>query len=173
MKKYIFALVLFASWLMKPAPASASEWLVAEPSGQIKADNLGQDNADTVDYRYLRLVGYLESARSPLKDYSWELVQTADAFEIDWRLVPAIAGLESSFGLRMVEGTFNAYGWAGGYYQFSNWPNSISYVTERLRNNYYNRGLKLPTQIGFVYAPPNPSWGGLVVSIMEKISPGG
>jgi hypothetical protein len=126
---------------------------------------------EIIDSRFLLLTSYLRSKNSPLVDYSWEFIKAADKYQIDWRLLPGIVGLESYFGRRMVPDTYNGYGWAGGYYSFSSWEESIDYVSSKLRDNYYNRGLTSPELIGPVYAPPNPNWGGLVLSIMNKISP--
>ena len=83
--------------------------------------------------------------------------------------MPAIAGLESAFGRRLLPGTYNAYGWGGGWIRFSDWEDSIFTVTKKLRLLYYDRGLKEVDKIALVYAPPNPRWGQLVKSIMRQI----
>ena len=148
---------------------SLAQAKIAGGSAQIKTNR--EASEEIIDSRHLVLTSYLRSKDSPLVDYSWEFIKAADKYQIDWRLIPGIVGLESYFGQRMVPGTHNAYGWAGGYYQFSSWEESIDHVAPKLRENYYNRGLTNPELIGPVYAPPNPNWGRLVLSIMNKMSP--
>jgi len=170
MKNIIFAfgvLFFFGSVLLPKNKVVLAKTI--DGSAQIRSKTA--DSEEIVDSRYLLLTSYLRSKNSPLVDYSWEFIKAADRYQIDWRLIPGIVGLESYFGRRMVPDTYNGYGWAGGYYSFSSWEESIDYVASKLRENYYNRGLVSPELIGPVYAPPNPNWGGLVLSIMNKISP--
>lgn len=162
-------IAIFISGMFFIPKQSLAQVKTAGSSAQIKTDqNISEE---IIDSRHLVLTSYLRSKDSPLADYSWEFIKAADKYQIDWRLIPGIVGLESYFGRRMVPGTHNAYGWAGGYYQFSSWEESIDHVASKLRENYYNRGLTDPELIGPVYAPPNPKWGSLVLSIMNKISP--
>ena len=125
--------------------------------------------SDEIDWRQLKLYVFLVKKNSGLARYSSNFIQAADTWGIDWRLLPAIAGLESSFAKRMVPGTYNAYGWGGGYIAFESWPDSINHVSRRLRAIYYDNGLVTPALIGPVYAPPNPRWGSLTASIMKQI----
>ena len=166
-KKFILALVL-------------SLFLFGFSAGKILAADLAclQDSADLTsrpnleeeaDWRYLSLYLFLKGYDSPLAEFSDQFIDSADAWWIDWRLVPAIAGLESFFGKRMVPETYNAYGWGGGYIGFESWEDSIDHVSRKISQNYYGRGLDDPFKIGPVYAPPNPKWGSLVASIMNKI----
>lgn len=122
-----------------------------------------------VDYRKIQLFSFLKEKNSPLAPFAADFVDAADLWQIDWRLLPAIAGLESGFGQKMIPGSYNGYGWAGGYFKFSGWRESIYYLSYKLRKNYYDRGLTDPDSIGRVYAPPNPSWGKLVSLIMAQI----
>jgi len=124
---------------------------------------------DYIDWRQLKLYAFLKKKDSSLARYSSDFIKAADAWGIDWRLLPAIAGLESCFAHRMVPGTYNAYGWGGGYIAFDSWPDSIEHISKRLREIYYDNGLVTPTQIGPIYAPPNPNWGNLIASIMNRI----
>ncbi len=128
-----------------------------------------RDSLAELDYRKLRLYHFLKENNSPLQAYTDDFVEAADVWQIDWRLLPAISGLESGYGKRLVPGSHNGYGWAGGYFYFEDWSESIFYVSRKLRTNYYNKGLESPYEIGPVYAPPNSDWGGLVAAIMSKI----
>ncbi len=164
-----FAITIFLLGMFVFPKQSLVQAKTAGSSAQIRADQTISE--EIIDSRHLVLTSYLRAKDSPLTDYSWEFIMAADKYQLDWRLIPAIVGLESYFGHRMVPGTHNAYGWAGGYCQFSSWEESIDHVASKLRENYYNRGLVNPELIGTIYAPPNPKWGKLVLSIMNEVSP--
>ncbi|MFH1561717.1 MAG: hypothetical protein ABID04_04055 [Patescibacteria group bacterium] len=125
--------------------------------------------AEEADFRQLRLHWFLKDKQSPLLGSADDFLVSADNWQIDWRLLPAIAGLESGYGHHLVSGSFNAYGWGGGYIYFDNWTESIDLVSKGLKQKYYDRGLSTPETIGRVYAPPNPRWGQLISSIMRSI----
>jgi len=145
-------------------PVTAFDGSAADVSAEIHTN----PNDGDIDFRSLRLFLTLKQCQSPLTVYYDDFLAAADLWNIDWKLLPAITGLESVFGKRMVTGTHNAYGWAGGYQGFKSWRESIFYVSGKLKKNYYGRGLTDPYKIGPVYAPPNPNWGRLVASIMTK-----
>ena len=165
MKKLITLFLCFGLFLFTALPAHGQDVLVAGDS----ADLAKFSQEDCLDYRRLQLYQFLKEEDSLLVNFSDDFIDAADIWGIDWRLVPAIAGLESSFAKRMVPGTYNAYGWAGGYFGFRSWDDSINHVSRKLSENYYSRGLNTPERIGPVYAPPNPNWGNLIASIMKKI----
>lgn len=121
------------------------------------------------DRRSEKLQKFLSYYHSPFAYLASEMVQTADKYNIDYRLLPAISGIESTFGKNIPSGSFNAYGWNGGNYYFDSWENSFDVVLQALREKYFNRGLDTPVKISPVYCPPNPSWGYKVNFFMEKI----
>ena len=51
-------------------------------------------SSQTVDIRPRQLEDFLNSYDSPMATYSGYLVKMADKYNIDWRLVPAITGVE-------------------------------------------------------------------------------
>jgi hypothetical protein len=123
----------------------------------------------TTDPRVTKLRSYLEKNKSPLTDYADEFVKYADKYEIDWRLLPAISGVESTFGKHIPLNSYNAYGWANGGYKFISWDNSIEHVTKSLREKYVDRGYDTLPEISRIYCPPNPLWWTKVKFFMEKI----
>ena len=123
------------------------------------------------DYRVLTLKNYLVKHRSPLSYYSKDIVFYADYYNLDWRLVPAIAGVESTFGKNIPTKSYNAFGWANGAYRFNSWSHSISLVSRTLRENYIDDGLVTTYQISRRYAPPSNSWAWKVDYFMEDIDP--
>lgn len=121
------------------------------------------------DIRIGKLEGFLASYNSPLAKYAFNFVKTADYYGLDWRLLPAIAGVESSFGKAVPPSSFNAYGWANGAYWFTSWKTSIEIVASSLRSDYFNRGADTVEKIAPVYAPPSRTWAWKVRYFMEKI----
>jgi len=166
MKKLIIILFLYSSlFLFSALPTQGQGLSVAGTSAQLA----GNSQVESTDYRRLELYHFLKEKDSPLTEFSDVFIDAADLWGIDWRLLPAITGLESSFGKRMIPGSYNAYGWGGGYINFYSWTHSINHVSQKLSENYYARGLDTPAKIGSVYAPPTPTWGGRVALIMKKI----
>lgn len=147
--------------------AWAADSYVAENSAQLDTEVFGIVPKDS---RAEKLENFLKNYRSPLVDYAAFFVEEADKYQIDWRLVPAITGVESTFGKQIPYNSYNAYGWANGAYRFKSWEDSIAHVTKTLREKYFDRGLDTPYKIGPVYAPPSKTWAGKVVYFMEKIS---
>ena len=125
--------------------------------------------SNSSDLRVSTLKAFLEKHKSPLAPYSDDFIYYADLYDIDWRLVPAISGVESTFGKKIPANSYNAYGWAGGKYRFNSWEHSIEVVTKALREKYYDRGANTLSKINRIYCPPNPKWAGKVVFFMNKI----
>jgi hypothetical protein len=121
------------------------------------------------DKRIDTLEKYLEKHNSPIAPYADELVLYADMYELDWRLVAAISGVESTFGKRIPQNSYNAYGWANGKYAFQSWEDSIEVVSRTLKEKYVNDGLITVNQISRRYAPPSNSWAWKVEYFMNDI----
>lgn len=125
--------------------------------------------AQAQDERVVKLRAYFAKHKSPLEPYAQDFVYYADTYDLDWRLVPAITGVESTFGKHMPKNSYNAYGWANGDYRFTSWENSIEHVSRTLREKYYNNGADTLPKIARRYAPPSKTWGGNVQFFMNKI----
>jgi len=166
MKKVIIVLALIISLMAIPTAASADSTTVGS-SAWLKSESEFVD----ADYRVLMLKDFFEKYNSPLKDYAWYFVFWADEYQIDWRLVPAISGVESTFAKHMPKNSFNAYGWANGAYRFDSWESSIEIVSKTLRQKYYDRGADSPKEIAKIYAPPSKTWAWKVEYFMNKIDP--
>lgn len=121
------------------------------------------------DVRLERLKRFLTSYNSPLTKYSQDFVQIADKYNLDWKLIPAITGVESTFGKFIPYNSYNAYGWLNGAYYFSSWEESIQIVGKSLRENYLNRGADTVEKIASIYAPPSKTWAWKVRYFMEKL----
>ncbi|HUW21798.1 MAG TPA: hypothetical protein VMW41_03945 [Candidatus Bathyarchaeia archaeon] len=108
------------------------------------------------DLRISKLKYYLEKHHSPLAEYAPIFIRIADKYglsqlDLDF-LLPAITGVESSFGHFYIRGTYNAYGWASGRYYFSSWEQSIEHITRSLKRNYIAKGADTIPKIGRIYA---------------------
>lgn len=91
----------------------------------------------TTDSRVLALERVFTKHNSPLAPFAKNYVETADKYELDWRLLPAIAGLESSFGNAQLKGSYNSYGWGGGRIYFNSVEDGIETVMYGLKTNMW------------------------------------
>lgn len=125
------------------------------------------------DSRATHLRAYLTSLGSPLVDEANHFVSEADRLGLDWRLVPAIAGVESTFGKQIPTGSYNAWGWGiptGAQWgiAFSDWKSAITTVTEGLKYNYIDKGAVTIDQMGRTYAA-SPAWSWKVRFFIQQI----
>lgn len=126
-----------------------------------------------VDKRVTHLTNYLEAVNSPMAPEAEHFVREADRLTIDWKLVAAIAGVESYFGRRIPANSYNAWGWAiftgtSDGRHFEGWKDGITQVSEGLKEKYINRGLDTIEKMSPVYAA-DPSWAWKVQHFMNEI----
>jgi len=123
------------------------------------------------------LAKYLAEADSPLQFHAQDFVDAARIYGLDWKMLPAIAGVESTFGKNIPGGyersstSYNAWGW--GVYgnqaiYFDSWRTAIFTIASALRENYLNKGLTDPYSINKIYAA-SPTWGGKVSYFMNDL----
>lgn len=124
------------------------------------------------DQREKILKSYLEFYNSPLAPSAKTFVQAADTYGLDWKLLVAISGVESTFGHQLQHNSHNAWGW--GIYGtnmivFNSYDEAIETISKSLRENYIEKwGAKDVYQIGRIYAA-SPTWAQGVVYFMGKI----
>lgn len=131
------------------------------------------------DARALLLESFLKTHESPLTEYANYILDRADYYGIDYRLVPAIAMCESNVGKRIPsKDSYNAWGISVETGQvsgakFRNWISAIDWVSRYLKERYFARGITELTDIGAIYAPPSVangnSWANCVAHFMEQI----
>ncbi len=122
------------------------------------------------DKRVLKLSHYLKTRNSILAPYAQTFVAEADKNKLDYRLVAAISGVESTFGRNHLEGTYNYYGWGGGLIYFESNEDGIAKLSEGLKKNYVDRGAKDVNAISYIYCPPNHfKWYTNVTQFMNEI----
>jgi len=115
------------------------------------------------DTRVARLQAFLEQYDSPLAGEAKTFIEEADRNNLDWKLVAAIAGVESTFGKEIPAGSYNAWGWgiptgAQDGIHFTSWADGIAQVSEGLHTRYFVNGAKTICDIGWVYAANGNSW---------------
>lgn len=110
------------------------------------------------DMRPYYIANFLKNTR--LEPYSHYIVKVSDKYNLDYRLIPAIAMKESGGGNAVKEYTHNAWGWENGRTVFPSWEVAIDTVGKTLKEKYADRGLVTPDEIMPVYAPPQIYTGG-------------
>ena len=106
--------------------------------------------------------------------YANLIVSEADRLGLDFRLIPAIAMCESGAGRRMPKK--NEYNFAGvavytGQNQgkaFDSWEHAITWVTQYVKERYYDRGITQLQDIGVIWAPPSAANGGSWANCVES-----
>lgn len=124
------------------------------------------------DNRAKILQSYLEQYNSPLADHAETFIKEADANHLDWKMVVAISGVESTFGEAIPPYSYNAWGYnvyGSNVRSFSSWDDGITVVSTDLRQIYMNqRGATNIYQIGSTYAA-DPDWAYKVQGYMDSI----
>jgi hypothetical protein len=105
---------------------------------------------------------------SPLVDHVDAFVDSCVKYEIDCYWVPAIAGVESTFGQAIMPGTYNGWGWGGGTIYFKDWSDGIDTVSKGLKTRYVDRGADTLEKISHIYAPPSTTWASHVTYFVNQ-----
>jgi len=100
--------------------------------------------AEAFDERVVKMNLVLEKYASPMAGLEAELIAAAEEYDLDWTLMAAIAGTESSFGKRMPHECLNPYGW--GIYGdnrlcFASFTEAAQKVAEGLGTKYNTTSL--------------------------------
>lgn len=141
----------------------------ALPSSQ---NNVEQDV--TVDDARVEIVRqFLTEYESPLEPYASLLVETADKYNLDFRLLPAVAMQESILCKYAPEDSHNCWGYGiygDNVWMFDSYEEAIETVAGGLSENYIYDGLTTPEQIMNRYTPSSKgSWADAVRLFMEKM----
>lgn len=129
-----------------------------------------QIEARQLDEQAQILAAYFAKYNSPLQYHAQDFIDAAKVYNLDWRMLPAISGVESTFG-KFIPGGYNSWGW--GVYgtqaiYFRSFKDGIYTVAKGLRENYLDKGLTNPYSINKVYAA-SPYWGGKVTYFMNDL----
>jgi len=154
--KKIFSsgLVMFAGMVSVPTP-------VAKLAHTNPAPDYRQDP------RLASLHHFFKQSDCPAWKYSAVFLEAADAYDLDWRLLPSISYVESTGGKAAPHN--NLFGWDSGRAQFSSPSASIHKVGYHLSHSDLYRDKNLD-QVLATYNS-NEEYGALVKSVMRRISP--
>lgn len=122
----------------------------------------------TQDARPIIIERYLKKYHSPLASYSQVIYEAANSYQIDYRLIIAIAQCESNLCRYYKSGTYNCWGFENGETQFLSWNQAIYQVAKTLKEDYINIGLTTPELIMPKYAPPSVEKGGPWAKCVRK-----
>ncbi len=111
--------------------------------------------------------------KSPLEPYAKDIIFYADLYNLDFRIVPAIAMQESNLCLKAPEDSNNCWGYGiygGKVRKFDSYTDGIGEVTKTLATVYRKNGLDTPEEIMSRYTPSsNGSWANGVSYFINQL----
>ena len=130
----------------------------------------------SADARPILISNFLERYGSPLQPYDYwgeYLVNTADKYNLDFKLLPAMSMQESNLCKKIPAGTYNCLGLgihAKGTWGFDSYEANFDKAAEILKNNYIDKGYITLEEIQSKYTPQsNGSWQFAVNQFMNRI----
>lgn len=129
------------------------------------------------DSRPVIVDNFLSRHKSPMSGMGAVFVREADKYEIDYRLLPAIAFQESTLGKRIPRDSHNAFGWAiytgaTSGAKFNDWEHAIEVVAKGLKTKYIDQGLNSTESIMSRYTPDSDgSWAFGVNFAIDEMTP--
>jgi hypothetical protein len=128
-------------------------------------------HAPPPDYRADTRLGALQDFFGrfdcPAVDYAVEFLEAADAYDLDWRLLPSISYIESTGG--KLARNNNVFGWDSGRAQFASMPDAIRQVGYRLTHSSLYRDKDLEALLATYN--PSATYAQRVKTIMHRIAP--
>jgi len=130
-------------------------------------EQLDKLNEDKLKAQKIELFFRINRNNAPLADYAEKFVEVANKYGLDYRLLPAIAVMESGGGKSLFR-SYNAWGY--GKYSFNSFEEGIEIVGKGLKEGYIDKGRVTPAQIAPIYCPPNATnWARSVQKFMNEI----
>ena len=120
------------------------------------------------------LLQFLQRYNSPLASYTHFIIRTAEDYNLDPRLIPAIAMQETNLCAKSKEGSHNCWGYGvtdGKYKFFESYEQGIETVTKTLAEHYRDKyGLVTPEEIEKMYTPSSDgAWASSVRYFMDQL----
>ncbi len=119
------------------------------------------------DPRLQTLRNFFSKAACPAATYSEAFLEAADAYALDWRLLPSLSYVESTGGKSARNN--NLFGWDSGRTHFPNPIAGIHAVAYRLAHSVLYKNKKLDGLLATYN--PNAEYAEKVKSVMRQISP--
>jgi hypothetical protein len=152
-------LVVFAGVVSLPIPGTHAD--SAKPA---TAEYRNEPNRDP---RLTFLRSFFEQANCPAAKFSHAFLEAADAYSLDWRLLPSISFIESSGGKAARNN--NLFGWDSGRAEFHSAVECIRSVAASLANSVLYRDKDLDGILKTYN--PNADYCEKVKSVMRRIAP--
>lgn len=125
------------------------------------------------DARPVILRDYLEINESSLSPFANFIVEVADKYGLDYRLIVAIAQKESGLCRIIPYGSYNCWGWgihSDGTLGFDSYEEGIETVSKGLKQYYIDLGYETVEQIQKKYAhPSSTTWAEGVLYYMSQM----
>lgn len=181
-KKYLQSFVAIpmlaiATPLAGVSPLPSQAVVVSQSTTAPEATVITTLKADDTAERAAKIDAYLKSYNSPLVGYGKKFVEEADKNDIDWRLLVAIAGQESTFGIHACKKATNSFlGYGSCKINFKSADEAIERVSASLGGNLpstvrHYGGDKTTLQILKKYNTVMPGYQSQVIRLMKKIDP--
>jgi len=116
---------------------------------------------------------FFKKYNSPLQNFAQNIVDAADKYDLDWRILPAIA-IKESGGCRVIpQESYNCWGWgihSKGTLKFNSYEEAIEKVSSGIRQEYLSKGFVSIEQIMKKYAhPASTTWAEDVLGYMSQM----
>jgi hypothetical protein len=136
-------------------------------TASVRSDQDVTKNRKKLDLRETILRKFLKDKHCPDHEYTEIFIAEADAHDLDWRLLPSLAMVESGGG-RAMKGN-NLFGWANGQYTFNSIGEAIHIVASALAHGRAYRGKDLGGKLAAYNQ--GTDYPAMVLEIMRQISP--
>lgn len=168
----LFSLLSLSVWRLRTVQLSP---MTPSSHAVLAADNIPeippglptgvQTEVEKGDARAEIVASFLKRHNSPLEPYDHfgqVLVETADRYGLDYRLLPAIMMQESNLCKNIIPDSYNCLGFgihARGTLTFESYEASFDRAARELKERYVDIGLTTPEDIMKKYTPSsNGSW---------------
>jgi hypothetical protein len=155
MKKFLPGIAVFAGVVSLPVGVSPHAVMPNPPSDY------------RADARLEALRDFFEASDCPAANYTLDFLETADNYDLDWRLLPSISYVESTGGKAAPFN--NLFGWDSGRAQFPSMQASIQQVGYRLAHSNLYKDKTLDELLATYN--PHADYARRVKSVMRRISP--
>ncbi|HEV2339247.1 MAG TPA: hypothetical protein VGT05_00595 [Patescibacteria group bacterium] len=163
-----FAFTLFLFTLFIPHKIQAQEKASgssASSFNDIIVEKLRDNRAEI-------LQKYFEQHDSPLAPYATEFISQADLYKLDWTMLPAISGTESTFATAEPEHCYNSWGWdiyGDHIHCFHSYDEAIRTIAQGIKQQYIDKWRATDIySIGQYYAA-SPTWASHTEFFMDQI----
>lgn len=172
---FVFFLVIFSLAIKYEGNGYVSRQ-ANKPKFQALPSDTSQSSIDVElsDARVQALEDFFAKYNSPLVGHAKTIVSEADKYNIDYRLLPAIAMQESTLCKRMIKNSYNCWGYGiydGKVIRFTSYDQAIQTITKTLAHKYVQKGFVDPEEIVQKYTPSDTGrWPQVVNMMMQKIT---